>query len=296
MGDPASSVDDDGDGVPDECQLPESDCNPLVFNEDNVSNSGASSTLPRAFASGGRIYLAWKEGTFLRTRVATEQSDGTLFYDTAVTVDSSGSYNVGTELAIGARGDNVYVAWLVGSASLAFARSTDGGATYDSPQILFSNVNAIPQRLNLFVTETGRIYVAYTERNLRFRISVSEDEGLTFLRWGTFHTRSYNAALAGEQLHAVLTDSLVRFVTFGPDASGTVRFLTRSLTTRRDLREQSAHLQPARSGDSLPGLGHCGRRREICTVPTAPMAETHSLETSSSINRAARVTISVASA
>ena len=227
-GDLSTSTDADEDGLPDECQDDEEDCNPLSFSEQNISNSGAASTLPRVATWGDRVHAAWSEGGVPTTRTFTDDGGGILLGGAPVSIDESGQFPVTNEIAIAVQADDVHVAWRFGATSVFHAVSRDAGASFNEPELVYTTSRLNPVSLRAFATPGGRAFIAWNlhgDARGHFRVAASDDAGESFTVLGARQGRllnspRYAATVVDESLHATLVDQLVRHVEVAPTESG----------------------------------------------------------------------------
>ena len=132
---------------------------------------GISRTPTVAFDGRGRLRVVWTEGSQV---FASSSSDlgKTFAAATAVTrepedVDANGESR--PKIAIGSRGD-VYVSWTRKGSTpytgdIRFARSLDGGRTFDAPRTVNDDGLAVGHRFDaLHVASTGTIYLAWIDK------------------------------------------------------------------------------------------------------------------------------------
>lgn len=145
----------------------------------NLSNTPLQPSLtPDTTVSGNNVYTVWSEGNtsdiFLR-----KSTNGGNSFESAQLI--SGSLP-GDQPTVAVSDDNIYVAWDRG-AEIVFTRSIDGAITFETPRMIYQNVNgadeaqiaagtnAIHLTWHIGIPPDGNTDVLYTR---------SLDNGLTF--------------------------------------------------------------------------------------------------------------------
>ena len=149
----------------------------------NVSNNEAPSGAPQIIASGNNIYVSWMDKTSgnYDVFVAKSSNAGSIF-GTPINVSKTLKDSGYQQMA--ASGTDIYVVWTETISNenydVFFAKSTDGGSTFDAPVNISNNVGPSAWAQ---VTAQNNIYVAWedsTAGNYDIFIAKSTDGGSTF--------------------------------------------------------------------------------------------------------------------
>ena len=149
----------------------------------NISNNAAPSGAPQIVASGKDVYVSWMDRTpgNYEIFVAKSNDAGSTF---SVPVNISNTSKDSGYQQIATFGNNIYIVWtetiLNKNYDVFFAKSTDGGMTFDTPVNISNNAGASGWA---FVAASNNIYVAWeddTPGNYDIFIAKSTDGGSTF--------------------------------------------------------------------------------------------------------------------
>lgn len=118
----------------------------LVLSADVNSYANASapwvvgSQLSEVAASGNNVYVLWQNNSPDQNVYFRRSADGGATFDRIIRLSDSVSPQYATSPKMAAFENNVYVAWMEGTSSedskVVFRKSTDGGATFESPQVI----------------------------------------------------------------------------------------------------------------------------------------------------------------
>lgn len=163
--------------------LPVSDCIDCDASTEGIGQRGIAINVPD-------IWIAYSDNRtgpgIYHTRVQKSLNSGSSFQPSIEI--STQSSNTDTLPAIAVDGDNVYVTWTRTDSfnyDVKFARSTDGGETYDTEIRPHPDIyNSYQANSHIAVDGNGVIYIAYEEDVFGYGIDialiVSTDEGLTW--------------------------------------------------------------------------------------------------------------------
>jgi predicted secreted protein with PEFG-CTERM motif len=149
----------------------------------NVSNDTAPSGAPQIVASGNNVYVVWMDKTpgNYDIFVAKSNDTGSTF---GVPVNVSNTPKDSGYPQITASGNNIYVVWTETISDknydVFFAKSTNGGVTFDTPINISNNIGPSGWPL---VAASNNIYVTWedsTPGNFDIFIAKSTDGGSTF--------------------------------------------------------------------------------------------------------------------
>jgi hypothetical protein len=149
----------------------------------NISKNAAPSGAPQIVGSGNNIYVVWMDRTPGNYDIFVAKSnDAGSTFGTPVNVSNTPKDSGYPQIT--ASGNNIYVVWTETISSknydVFFAKSADGGSTFDTP-INVSN-NEGPSGWAL-VTSSNNIYVTWEDKtsgNYDILIAKSTDGGSTF--------------------------------------------------------------------------------------------------------------------
>jgi hypothetical protein len=148
-----------------------------------TSNSG-NSGIPKLFATGSHVYLAWEDNSKGNFDVFLTKSDdyGATFH-LPVDVSSDAGQSGTPQIAVSQ--NNLYVVWMdntSGTYDILFSKSTDGGNSFGTP-VNVSNLHAdsgYPQ----FAATGNNVYVTWTQtisnQNYDVYFAKSTDDGNAF--------------------------------------------------------------------------------------------------------------------
>ncbi|VVC05297.1 BNR repeat-like domain protein [uncultured archaeon] len=149
----------------------------------NISNDAAPSGAPQIIASGKNVYVSWMDKTpgNYDVFVAKSNDAGSTF---SAPVNVSNTPKDSGYEQITASGNNIYVVWTETISDknydVLFAKSTNGGSTFDAPVNISHNDGASGWAL---VSAPNNIYVAWednTPGNYDIFVAKSTDGGSTF--------------------------------------------------------------------------------------------------------------------
>ena len=125
----------------------------------SVNHSGGATSVARG--PNGLVAIAWVQNSWTGKTRARVSTDGGYSFGAAQTI-ATGTEYVGVRVAVG--NGTVYVASVKGPA-LSIRRSTDGGASWTTPQVMSGDTTA-----DFSITVEGSdAYVAYPSDGLRYR-------------------------------------------------------------------------------------------------------------------------------
>ena len=161
-----------------------------TFSEpDNLSNNTGFSTKPQISSEGNNVYVVWEDDDNDipgdRDIFFARITDGGQTFSEPFNISENSGVSV--EPQISSVGNNVYVVWVVVTASgnldIFFARSTDGGQTFSEPDNI-SEENAGFSFNPQISSEGNNVYVVWAEAtasgNFDIFFSFSNDGGQTF--------------------------------------------------------------------------------------------------------------------
>jgi len=149
----------------------------------NVSNNAAPSGAPQIVASGNNVYVVWMDKTPRNYDIFVAKSNnaGSTF---GAPINVSNTAKDSGYPQITMSGNNVYVVWTETISNknydVFFAKSTNGGSTFDTPVNVSNNVGPSGWAL---VAAPNNIYVTWEDRtagNYDILITKSTDGGSTF--------------------------------------------------------------------------------------------------------------------
>jgi hypothetical protein len=159
--------------------------NGLTFSEpENISETTGDSSGAQISSEGNNVYVVWEDftpGTFFDIFFSVS-TDGGLTFSTPDNISENAGFS--TFPQISSDGNNVYVVWYdntPGNFDIFFARSTDGGLTFSTPDNISENTGSsfVPQ----ISSEGDNVYIVWTDDtpgNNDIFFSVSTDGGLIF--------------------------------------------------------------------------------------------------------------------
>jgi len=156
-----------------------------------------------AWDSNGNVFYSYivvffsTAGSINGTEMAVARSSdgGRSWTSTYFNQNGPGKFNDKPMIAVDQRTNNVYVAWddtVIGrgapsSSGILFSRSTDGGVTFSTPQVISDTHGG--QRFGIgadpFVGPDGTVFVAWHDISNKILVTSSTDGGQTF---GAIHT------------------------------------------------------------------------------------------------------------
>ena len=135
-----------------------------------TSNSG-NSGIPKLFATGNHVYLAWEDNSKGNFDVfLTKSDDNGATFHLPVDISSDAAGQSGTP-QIAVSQNNLYVVWMdntSGTYDILFAKSTDGGKSFGTP-VNISNLHAdsgYPQ----FAANGNNVYVTWTQTIIKSKL------------------------------------------------------------------------------------------------------------------------------
>ncbi|MCV0391990.1 MAG: glycoside hydrolase [Nitrosopumilus sp.] len=150
----------------------------------NISNNEGFSSFPSIASDGTNLFVAWQDNTSLSNTdiLVSKSTDGGATFSTPLNISNSDDGSVGAHVATD--GTNIFVTWFEfhnGSGDVFFAKSTDGGATFSTPQNISNNKeNSVTP---FMITNGTTIYITWTDSTSKdswIVLSNSTDGGATF--------------------------------------------------------------------------------------------------------------------
>jgi len=149
-----------------------------------VSNTSGASVESRIFAIGNNVYIAWSDTIGVgnsEALIVTSSNSGTSFGAPINVSNTSGGSNVSDIIALG---DDVYITWVdgtTGNNEILFSKSSDSGASFDSPINLSNSLerSASPK----LASSTNHVFVAWHDTRVGYGevfVSTSSDSGTSF--------------------------------------------------------------------------------------------------------------------
>jgi hypothetical protein len=162
----------------------------LTFSEpENISENEGGSFLAQISVEGNNVYVVWQDGTQedgtlgLPDIFFARSTDGGLTFSDPENISETTGESIFAQIS--SEGNNVYVVWqddTPGNIDIFFARSTDGGLTFDDPDNI-SEENTENSQLPQISSEGNNVYVVwqdFTPGNTDIFFATSSDGGLTF--------------------------------------------------------------------------------------------------------------------
>lgn len=202
---------------------------------DSFQDKGFIAADTTATSTSGNVYVTFTSfpATFTEQLpiMFSRSTDGGLSFSTPIQISSAGTFNQGSEPAVGPSGE-IYVAWLQfsgpGGAGIVVVKSTDGGLSFESPvfvaPVLESGFGSGQMSGNFRVNSfpridvnpiNGHVYVTYGGRS-----GVPGDSG------DVFFTRSTNGGASWSSLIRVNSDSGIKdqfFPDLAVNSDGVIR-------------------------------------------------------------------------
>jgi len=141
--------------------------------EIDLSNDGASDTIPQIVASGNDIYVVFQKATGSDIYF-TNSTDGGTSFDAAVNLSQSGG-TISDRPQISVSGNNIYVVWEEGS-DVVVGLSTDNGNTPPSSTTTLSSGSASRPQIN---ASGSNVQVAFRD-GTDIILSTSTDSGSSY--------------------------------------------------------------------------------------------------------------------
>ena len=149
----------------------------------NISNDAAPSGAPQIASSGKNVYVSWMDRTPGNYDIFVAKSnDAGATFSAPVNVSNTPKDSGYQQMTLS--GNNIYVVWTETMSAknydVFFAKSTDGGSTFDAPVNISQNDGASGWAI---VTAPNNIYVTWqdnTPGNYDIFVAKSTDGGMTF--------------------------------------------------------------------------------------------------------------------
>lgn len=158
---------------------------PVVFkNATNLTNNEQDSVYGQVAAWNSSVYVVWQDSISGRNYdiFIKKSTDSGATFGTPVNLSNNPGFSEHPQLS--AYGSNVYAAWAdntPGNREVLFARSTDGGTSFENARNLSNNTSdSHNQEMAAF---GDNVYVVWIERDGEknsVRFSASRDDGATF--------------------------------------------------------------------------------------------------------------------
>jgi N,N-dimethylformamidase beta subunit-like, C-terminal/BNR repeat-like domain len=166
-------------------QHTENSPNSSYANTTNLSMNQGHSEIPEIVTHGRYVYVLWLDDTNGNRDIYFKRSvDNGNTFDHTVNLSNNPGGSLNAHMAVSESTSSLYVVWehIPGNnGEIFFTRSTDNGATFQSPITLGSNtgLNGSPQ---IVETENNNVYVVWRDATNGVLLTRSTDNGRTFGR------------------------------------------------------------------------------------------------------------------
>ena len=196
----------------------------------NISNNTGMSEIPEiAVDRAGHINVVWQDNTFGNLDVFFARSNDGITFSTPQNLSNDSGASIFVQPAVDSSG-NIYLVWedtTPSNTGVLFSRSTDGGATFSTPQNLLNG--GIAQFPRIVVDSGGKIDVVWEDNapgSFNIFFSRSSDGGITF---STPQNVSNNTDLAHLPQAAVDSNGNINLVWQEGSVSQSDIFFSRSI-------------------------------------------------------------------